>query len=101
MDQDDVARLLAEHDMDLSPELRVLDLESEVGELAKEVVTAQDYGDAEFERTDALVDEFGDVYFCLLALATELDIDAETALADSVAKYRDRLDETGTAGSGE
>jgi NTP pyrophosphatase (non-canonical NTP hydrolase) len=101
MDQEDIAALNAAHDMELSPALRLLDLESEVGELAKEVVTAQDYGDGEFERTDDLVDEFGDVYYSLLALAAELDIDAETALETSVEKYRKRLDETGDAGSGE
>lgn len=101
MNQDDVAALTTDHDLELTPDHRLLDLQSEVGELAKELLTAQDYGDGEFAVTDDVVDEFGDVYYCLLALADELDIDAEAALAASVEKYENRLAETGDAGSGE
>ena len=99
MSDRDVTSLNDEYDLWLSPELRTLDLVSETGELAKEVVTAQDYGAREFELTDDLVDEFGDVYYCLLSLAAELDIDPDEALAASVEKYRSRLDERGDAGS--
>jgi NTP pyrophosphatase (non-canonical NTP hydrolase) len=101
MDQADVAALNDEHDMTLDPEHRLLDLQSEVGELAKELLTAQDYGDGEFTVTEDVVDEFGDAYYCLLALADELDVDAEAALGNSVEKYRTRLAESGDAGSGE
>jgi len=100
MDQTDVAAFLAEQDLELDPDHRMLDLQSEVGELAKEILTAQDYGDTDLTVDEDLVDEFGDVYFCVLALAVELDVDAEAALAESVEKYRDRMDETGGAGSG-
>lgn len=100
MDQEDIATLTTDHDLELTPDHRLLDLESEVGELAKELLTAQDYGDGEFTVTDDVVDEFGDVYYCLLALADELDIDAEAALDASVQKYESRLAETGDAGSG-
>lgn len=96
----DVIRLNENHDLWLPPELRTLDLLSESGELAKEIVKAQDYGDSEFERTPDVVDEFGDVYYCLLSLAAELDIDPDEALTASVEKYRARLDEDGDAGSG-
>ncbi|WP_396611524.1 MazG nucleotide pyrophosphohydrolase domain-containing protein [Haloferax sp. S1W] len=97
----DVSEFNAEHGLELSPELRMLDLTSEVGELSKEVIDAQDYGQTEFERTDDLVDEFGDVYYSLLSLAAELDIDAEAALAASLDKYQARMSASGDAGSGE
>lgn len=97
----DVGELNENLDLELEPELRVLDLVSEAGELSKEVVTAQDYGDSEFEVTDELVDEFGDVYYCLLSLADELDIDPDAALEDTLDKYRTRLDESGDIGSGQ
>lgn len=97
----DVGELNEELGLQLEPELRVLDLTSEAGELSKEVVTAQDYGETDFEVTDDLVDEFGDVYYCLLSLADELGIDPEAALDETLDKYRTRLDETGDIGSGE
>lgn len=97
---DDVREFNREHDLSLSPEHRVLDLVSEVGELSKEVLTAADYGEAEVERTPDIEDEFGDVYYSLLSLADELDVDPETALAASLEKYRDRANEGDTVGSG-
>lgn len=98
---DDVRRLNREFDLELTPERRVLDLVSETGELSKEVLTASDYGEGDFAVTDDLVDEFGDVYYCLLSLAIELDIDPEAALEASIEKYRDRADERDSVGSGE
>ena len=97
----DVSELNEELDLYLDPELRVLDLVSETGELSKEVVAAQDYGETDFEVSDDLVDEFGDVYYCLLSLADELDIDPDAALDATLEKYRTRLTETGDIGSGE
>lgn len=97
----DVGELNEELDLQLEPELRVLDLVSETGELSKEVVTAQDYGESDFEVTDDLVDEFGDVYYCLLSLADELDIDPDAALEETLDKYQTRFDEMGDIGSGE
>lgn len=97
---DDVRAFNREHDLTLSPAHRVLDLVSETGELSKEVLEAADYGEAPVEATDALVDEFGDVYYCLLSLADELDVDPEAALAASLEKYRERAEEGAGVGSG-
>ncbi|WP_256300007.1 MazG nucleotide pyrophosphohydrolase domain-containing protein [Haloarchaeobius salinus] len=94
-----VAAFLATHDMETEPAYRLLDLSSELGELAKEVCTSTDYG----HRPDDVTvpeDELGDVLFALLALAEELDVDAGTALESSLAKYERRIEETGDAGSG-
>lgn len=98
--QQHVAEFLAEHDMESDPAYRVLDLASEVGELAKEVNESTDYGDSP-EDVAVNSDELGDALFALLALAESLDVDAEAALDEALAKYRGRIDETGDPGSGE
>lgn len=90
-----------ELDLELAPEHRMLDLESETGELAKELLTASEYGDGEFEATEAFVDEFGDAYYSLLSLADECGIDPEEALESSMEKYRERFESEGSVGSGE
>src|SRR6056297_947317 len=97
-DQARVAAFLDDHDLHAPPANRVLDLASEVGELAKNVNESTDYG-AE-DGADVERDELGDALFCLLALADELDYDADAALDEALAKYADRIEETGGAGSG-
>ncbi|MFB6268372.1 MAG: MazG nucleotide pyrophosphohydrolase domain-containing protein [Halobacterium sp.] len=94
-----VAAFLDDHDLHAPPEHRVLDLASEVGELAKDVNKSTDYGatgGADVER-----DELGDALFCVLALADELDYDAGAALEEALEKYGERIAESGGAGSGE
>lgn len=98
--QETVAQFLAEHDMDADPAYRILDLTSEVGELAKDVNDSTDYGGSP-EEVAVKSDEIGDALFALLAVAESLDVDAEEALDEALAKYRTRIEETGDAGSGE
>jgi NTP pyrophosphatase (non-canonical NTP hydrolase) len=95
-----VATFLAEHDLSTSPTYRVLDLVSEVGELAKEVETSTNYG-ADPEAVTVAEDELGDALFALLALAEESGHDAGAALETSLAKYQRRVAESGDAGSGD
>jgi len=98
-DQARVAAFLDDHDLHAPPENRVLDLASEVGELAKNVNETTDYGATGGPDVDR--DELGDALFCLLALADELDYDAGDALDEALAKYEDRIADSGSAGSGE
>ncbi|WP_232701695.1 MazG nucleotide pyrophosphohydrolase domain-containing protein [Halobacterium wangiae] len=98
-DQDLVADFLDDNDLHAPPANRVLDLASEVGELAKNVNESTDYGASDGAVVER--DELGDALFCLLALADELDYDAGAALNEALAKYADRIEETGGAGSGE
>ena len=97
--QDRVAAFVAEHGLETNLAYRVLDLESEVGEVAKEVTTSTGYGTDPEEATIA-DDEIGDVLFALLALAETAEVDAEAALSESLAKYAERIDDSGDAGSG-
>ena len=94
-----VAAFLDDNDLRAPPANRVLDLASEVCELAKNVNESTDYGAS--DGADVECDELGDSLFCLLALADELDYDAGAALDEALAKYDDRIEETGGAGSGE
>ena len=96
--QDRVACFCDEHDLDADPAYRVLDLAAEVGEVAADAAKSAEYGAAP-EDLAVTEDELGDALFALLATAEALDIDAEAALATSLAKYERRLDATGEAGS--
>ena len=98
--QQHVADFLEAHDMDADPAYRVLDLASEVGELAKDVNESTDYGESPAEVA-VKSDELGDALFALLALAESLDVDVGDALDEALAKYEARIEETGGAGSGE
>ncbi|MFC4450791.1 MazG nucleotide pyrophosphohydrolase domain-containing protein [Halorussus aquaticus] len=98
--QERVAEFFAEHDLEGEPAYQILDLASEVGELAKDVNDSTDYG-ASPEALDVKTDELGDALFALLAVAESLDVDADEALDEALAKYRTRIEETGDPGSGE
>ena len=85
--------------MDGEPAYRLLDLCSEVGELAKDANVSTEYGTSPDDFT-VEADEVGDVLFSLLAFADAADVDAGEALDAALAKYESRIGETGDAGSG-
>lgn len=99
-EQDHVAAFLDDHRLHAPPAYRLLDLQSEVGELAKNVNESSGYGGSPADA-DVETDELGDALFCLLALADETGIDAGVALETALEKYETRLTESGSAGSGE
>ncbi|WP_254543392.1 MazG-like family protein [Halomarina pelagica] len=98
-EQERVAEFLAAHDLHAPTAYRLLDLCSELGELAKEVNTSTGYG-ANPEAVAIADDELGDALFALLALAEEVDLDAGAALDAALSKYEARLAEGETPGSG-
>jgi len=98
-EQDRVSAFVDEHGLEADLPYRVLDLESEVGEIAEEVTTSTEYGAAPANAAIAS-DEIGDALFGLLALADAAGVDAGDALDKSLAKYESRIDESGDAGSG-
>jgi NTP pyrophosphatase (non-canonical NTP hydrolase) len=77
----------------------LLDLESEVGELAKEWLKGSQYGRAELELGEAWAEEMGDILFALLALAEETGVDLEASLRRVLKKYAQRIAEHGHSGS--
>ncbi|MCH7660232.1 MAG: MazG-like family protein [Euryarchaeota archaeon] len=98
--QRQVAEFLDTHDLESPPEFRVLDLASEVGEIAEDVAESTDYGEAP-DEVSIKRDEIGDALFGLLALSVRVDVDAGEALEEAVEKYRERIDESGDPSSGE
>lgn len=93
-----VAAFVERHDLEADPAYRVLDLVSEVGEVAKEVNRSTEYGTT--DEVEIAEDEVGDAVFALLALAAGVGVDAGEALEVAIGKYERRLDTSGTAGSG-
>jgi NTP pyrophosphatase (non-canonical NTP hydrolase) len=93
-------RFVAAHDLDAPVEARVLDLASEVGELAKDVLKGSDSGRAPFAPPEGWDGELADALFALLCLANSTGVDLDTALTAALAKYADRLAARGDAGSG-
>ena len=79
---------------------RVLDIQSEVGELSKEVLKNTKYGTKEFVVSDDFELELGDVLYSLLSLADETGVDADAALNRVLAKYKKRIENNDNMGSG-
>ncbi len=70
---------------------RMLDLLSEAGELAKEVLKSSDYGKQPFENTEAFENEFGDVFFSMVCLANQTDLNLKEMIDKSLVKYDKRF----------
>ena len=98
--QEAVARFVERHKLQISVQARTLDLVSEVGELAKEVLKGTDYGRKPFRPTDEWVTELGDAFFSLICVANSTGVDLETALERVLYKYERRVALQGDLGSG-
>lgn len=94
-DQLRVRAFVNKHALDMPVDTRLLDLTTEVGELAAEFLKTTSYEQKEFQPAAEWQDELGDVYFALLCLADKSDVDLQEALRDSMAKYEHRLKEIG------
>lgn len=96
--QERIAAFVHKHDLASEAAFRTLDLVSEVGEIAKEILLMTNYGKKKGEIKEELKGEIGDTLFSLMVLANELNIDLEEALEVVLAKYEHRL-KKGSAGS--
>ena len=89
--QKTVSDFIQKHNLQTTPEIRYIDLTSEIGELGKEILLSSNYGANKYSKTHETEDEIGDCLFSLLALCCALDIDAETALHKALEKYEKRF----------
>ena len=89
--QDKVKNFIKKYDLESSRETRFIDLVSEVGELGKEILKGNDYGKKEYCNTENLELEIGDVFFSLICVANELNIDLSQALNKVLKKYENRF----------
>lgn len=81
-----------------SPEVRVLDTMSELGEVAKEILKMTDYGRKPLIYREEMKSELGDLFYSLITIANEFNVDLDEALNIVLAKYENRL-KKGSAGS--
>ena len=98
--QEKVNELIKKYNLESSTEIRYIDLVSEVGELGKEILKGNDYGNKEFVATKNLESEIGDTLFSLICVANGLNIDLNVALENVLKKYEDRFSTKGNIGSG-
>ena len=97
--QELVSQMTKKYNLEISPELRYIDLTSEVGELGKEILLSTEYGRNEFSATDNLESEIGDTFYSLICIANSLDINLSNALIKVLQKYEKRFFEKGSIGS--
>lgn len=88
------------HEKPMPVAARLMDIQSELGELSKEYLKATKYGTEEFLMTEDFTLEFGDVLYSMISLGLESGIDIEKAVDDVLAKYQKRIDEKKNMGSG-
>ncbi|MBI2673209.1 MazG-like family protein [Candidatus Woesearchaeota archaeon] len=96
--QDKVSYFCKKHNLESSPEHRVLDAMSELGEVAKEILKMSDYGKKPTKYREELKSELGDLFYSLITIANSFNVDLEEALEIVLAKYEKRL-KKGSAGS--
>lgn len=98
--QEKVNELIKKYNLESSTEIRFIDLVSEIGELGKEILKGNDYGKKNFSNTDNIESEVGDVFFSLICVANDLNIDLTKALDKVLNKYKNRFSNNGHIGSG-
>lgn len=98
--QERVNELIKKYDLESSTEIRFIDLISEVGELGKEILKGNDYGNKDFRNTENLESEIGDVFFSLICVANGLNMNLEKSLENVLNKYENRFSNKGNIGSG-
>lgn len=89
------------HNLSHPPSVYALDLMSELGEVAKEILLATNYGERPFQFSPALQSELGDALYSLCQLATSADVDLDVAFTATLAKYEKRWQAKGHIGSSE
>jgi NTP pyrophosphatase (non-canonical NTP hydrolase) len=96
-----VAEFVARHSLEIPVAFRVLDLVSETGEVAKEILKSTDYGRTSLQNNSVLQDELADAAFALICIANSLDVNLDEAIGHALEKYESRLTTRGDAGSGQ
>jgi len=97
--QDSVARFVEAHRLEIPVQARLLDLVSEVGEIAKEILKSTHYGREHFRPTQDWASELGDVFFSLICIANSTGVNLEDALKQALKKYEQRLARKGNLSS--
>jgi NTP pyrophosphatase (non-canonical NTP hydrolase) len=102
--QTQAAQFSQKHNLHHPTSVYVLDLMSELGEVAKEILLGTDYGKRPFQATPDLPGhdlsgELGDVLYSLCQLATAAGVDLDEAFTATLQKYEQRWQEKRNFGS--
>lgn len=99
--QEQVSDFCEQHGITAPIEARLLDLCSELGELAKLQLKATDYGrnTAAQPNPEAWQSELGDCLFALLCLANASGVDTGLVLDQTLQRYKQRIAAAGHPGS--
>lgn len=89
------------HNLSHPPSVYALDLLSELGEVAKEILLATDYGQRPLTPTSDLDSELGDALYSLCLLASSAGVNLEDAFTQTLHKYEQRWQNKGHIGSSE
>ena len=89
--QDKIKKFCENHNISAPTEHRVLDIISELEEVAKEVLKMSNYGKDKLKYREELKEELGDLLYPIIILANEYEIDLEDALEKVLEKYKKRL----------
>ena len=99
--QEVVLEFVEDHHLEIEVPYRMLDMVSELGEVAKEVLKSSHYGITRFMPENKWEDEMGDLFFSLICLANSTGVNLEEALNNVLQKYENRLIAKEDAGSDE
>jgi len=97
--QEKAVQFAQNHNLQYPVSVYALDLVSELGEVAKEILLATDYGQQAPQFTPDFSAELGDLLYSLCLLADAADVDLAQALAATLDKYDRRWQEKGQIGS--
>jgi NTP pyrophosphatase (non-canonical NTP hydrolase) len=97
--QDKVKRFMKENKMNNPIEYCFLDLVSELGEVAKEIIKMSNYGTKKPKFKKEIIGELGDVFYSLITVANHYNVDLEDALNMILEKYNKRIKTGGHSGS--
>jgi len=89
--QDKIRKFCKDNNMEQPVEIRMLDTVSELGEVAKEILNMNDYGNKPAEYKEEFKTEMGDLLFAFVTMANSMDIDLSEALDEVLEKYERRL----------
>ena len=97
--QKKVGEFVQKHGLAAAPESRLLDICSEMGELAKEVLKNTNYGKSKFNKSTFPTEELGDVLFSIICFANAVGADLEKDLDKVMEKYANRIKKRNSASS--
>lgn len=93
-----VKEFCKKHKLESPIEHKVLDLTSELGEVAKEILKMSNYGRKPIKFRNEIKPELGDLLYSLITIANYFNVDLEEALDVVLKKYERRI-KKGSAGS--